>query len=261
MTPPEHQSELEKLLKSLKLTKIQEILDQELDRVTQEAIPPAIWLKSLLASEVAARLERRIERRIKAAKLPERKLVHDYDFGFQTGVEKSQVMSLVALDFVERRRSLIFGGHSGTGKSHLAKALLLQACLHDYRCLYTTASAMLSHLRSGLVDDTLDQKLKRYLSPDVLLIDELGFDQIEQDETRYAALFFKVVDGRYGKASTIYTTNLDFEQLGDYLGDPVVTSAIVDRMIHHAIIIHIKGPSWRLHQSQQINRDDADHET
>jgi len=141
------------------------------------------------------------------------------------------------------------------GKSHLAKALLLQACQNDHRALYTTASAMLRHLRSGLVDDTLEEKLKRYLRPEILLIDELGFDQIEQDETRYAALFFKVVDGRYGKGSTIYTTNLDFKQLGNYLGDPVVTTAIVDRMIHHAVVVNIKGPSWRLHQSQQINQD------
>jgi len=251
------QNELEQLLITLKLTKILEILPNELDRVIQENVPPATWLKSLLAKEAAARLERRIERRITDSKLPERKLVQDYDFNFQTGLDQSQIMGLFALDFVARKRSLIFGGHSGTGKSHLAKALLLHACQHDYRCLYTTASAMLRHLRSGLVDDTLEQKLKRYLSPEILLIDELGFDQIEQDETRYAALFFKVVDGRYAKASTIYTTNLDFKQLGAYLGDPVVTTAIVDRMIHHAIIVHIKGPSWRLHQSQQINKSDT----
>ena len=139
------------------------------------------------------------------------------------------------------------------GKSHLAKALLLRACQKDFRCLYTTAAEMLRTLKSGLVDDTLERKLKRYLSPQLLLVDELGFDQIEQDETRLAGLFFKVVDGRYGKASTIWTTNLDFVQLGDYLGDPVVTAALVDRMVHHALIIPIKGPSWRVHESKQIN--------
>lgn len=248
------QTDLEQLLKVLNLSKIREILPGELDRILRERTSAAQWLKSLLTKEVAARLERRIERRIKESKLPERKLLQDYDFDFQTGVDKSQIMGLVTLDFVARKRSVIFGGHSGTGKSYLAKALLLEACQYDYRCLYTSASDMLRHLRSGLVDDTLEKKIKRYLNPEVLLIDELGFDQIEQEETRYAALFFKVVEGRNGKASTIYTTNLDFKQLGDYLGDPVVTSAIVDRMIHHAIIIHIKGPSWRLHQSQQINQ-------
>jgi len=250
------QSDIAELLETLKLRRILEVIPIELGRLTKGEVAPAQWFKGLLTKEVAARLERRIERRIIDSKLPERKLIQDFDFNFQTGLDKAQVMRLWDLDFIERKHSLIFGGHSGTGKSHLSKALLLHACQNDYRCLYTTASTMLRHLRSGLVDDTLDDKLKRYLRPEVLLIDELGFDRIEQDETRYAALFFKVVDGRYGHASTIYTTNLDFKQLGTYLGDPVVTAAVVDRMIHHAIIIHIKGPSWRVHQSQQINRDD-----
>jgi len=253
MNTKKTQARLEHLLKALNLTHLLEALPRELDRVLQEQIPAAAWLERLLTLEVSSRLERRIERRIRESKVPDRKLIEDFDFPFQTGLDKAQIMALAKLDFLERNRSLVFGGHSGTGKSHLAKALLLRACQQDYRCFYTTAADMLCHLKSGLVDDTLDRKLKRYLSPQLLLIDELGFDQIEQDETRLAALFFKVVDGRYAKASTIYTTNLSFKQLGAYLGDPVVTSALVDRMLHHAIVINIKGPSWRVHESEQIN--------
>ena len=114
---------------------------------------------------------------------------------------------------------------------------------------------MLKDLLAGLADSTLDQKLKKYLSPQVLLIDEIGFDRLEQEEAshRNASLFHKVIDGRYCKGSTMATTNIDFQALGDYLGDPVITTALVDRMVHHSIIISINGPSWRKHQSKQLN--------
>jgi DNA replication protein DnaC len=96
-------------------------------------------------------------------------------------------------------------------------------------------------------------KLKAYTSPDLLLIDEIGFDRLEQEEARNASLFFKVIDGRYCKGSTVITSNIDFSQLGDYLGDPVVTTAIVDRLVHHSIIITIEGPSFRMHESKKLN--------
>ena len=197
--------------------------------------------------------ERRIQRRIKESKLPELKLLADYDFVFQTGVDKRQIMELARLDFAGRKQGVIFAGNSGTGKSHIAKALLLMGCQKNYRCRYTTATAMLQELLSGLADQSLEAKLKRYLAPEVLLIDELGFDRLEQTESKHANLFHKVIDGRYCKGSTILTSNIDFAELGDYLGDPVITAATVDRMVHHSIIINIDGPSWRLHQSQQSN--------
>jgi DNA replication protein DnaC len=107
---------------------------------------------------------------------------------------------------------------------------------------------------SGLADDSLDRKLKRYIRPRVLLIDEIGFDRLEQETSAHASLFFKVIEGRYGKNSTILTTNIDFEALGEYLGDPVITTSLVDRMVHHAIIVNITGPSYRMHESKELNR-------
>jgi len=210
-------------------------------------------LERLISHEVEAQTSRRIQRRIKESKLPELKLLADYDFVFQTGVDKRQIMELARFEFAARKQGLILAGNSGTGKSHIAKALLLIGCQKNYRCRYTTATAMLQELLSGLADHTLEAKLRRYLLPEVLLIDELGFDRLEQNESRHANLFHKVIDGRYCKGSTILTTNIDFAELGDYLGDPVITAATVDRMVHHSIIINIEGPSWRLHQSQQLN--------
>jgi DNA replication protein DnaC len=250
-------------LKQLKLLKMERHLDEVLSWAEKQNQPILPVLNRLLEIEASDLITRRIERRIKESKLPERKLLSDFDFDFQTGIDKKQIMGLATLDFsrrscvgyksVRRKQGIILAGNSGTGKSHIAKALLFLGCQQAYRCRYTKASDMLKHLMSGLPDNTLDQKLKTYIQPDILLIDEVGFDRIEQQAAQNASLFFKVIDARYGKSSTWMTTNIGFEAFGDYLGDPVVTTSIVDRMIHHAIIISVNGPSYRIHESKKLN--------
>jgi len=244
---------IRKHLKTLKLRKMEQALDAYLSRAIAEKQSAAEVLERLLEHEAAALIERRIERRIKESKVPERKLLSDFDFNFQTGIDKEQIMGLASLSFVQQKQGLIIAGNSGSGKSHITKALLLMGCQKEYRCRYTTAADMLKTLMAGICDNTLDQKLKIYTRPDILLIDEVGFDRLEQQSTRHASLFFKVIDARYGVASTFMTTNVDFKTLGDYLGDPVITTAIVDRMVHHSIIINVQGPSWRIYKSKQIN--------
>ena len=245
--------QIRKGLGILKLKTIADILDDELTRAAQESTPVTELLERLFSQEADALIQRRIERRIKQSKLPERKLLADFDFAFQKGLDKARIMEIAGLDFVKRKQGLILAGNSGTGKSHIAKAILLIGCMKTYTCRYTTAADMLRELLASLADDTLEKKLKRYLSPEILLIDEVGFDRLEQQNAYNANLFHKVIDGRYCKKTTILTTNIDFKQLGDYLGDPVITTAIVDRMVHHSIIINIEGPSWRLHESQELN--------
>lgn len=233
---------------------MEKALDDALAHAVRENLPASKVIERLLGIEANALIERRIERRIKESKLPDRKLLADFDFEFQKGVDKTQIMELATLSFVERKQGLILAGSSGTGKSHIAKALLMLGCRQQYRCRYTTAAEMLKNLMAGLSDGSLEQKLKVYTRPQILLIDEIGFDRLEQESARNASLFFKVIDTRYCKGSTIVTTNIDFKSLGDYLGDPVITTAIVDRMVHHATIIHIEGPSWRMHESKKLNK-------
>ena len=245
------------LLKELKLTTILNHLDEVMEAALADKLPPATVLEQMLTMEANARTERRIERRIRECRVPERKCLDDFDFEFQTGLDRRQVMALATLNFVTRGQSLVLAGHSGVGKSHIAKALMLQACSQNLRCRYTTASDMLRDLRAGLVDDTLEDKLKTYIKPELLCIDELGFDRLEQDQTRQASLFFKVIDARYTSHSTILTTNMDFRALGEYLGDPVITAAMVDRLVHHAVILNIEGPSWRMYQSKLLNQEET----
>lgn len=245
---------LKKNLKKLKLNTILEILDNELSNALKNSLSHTELLDRLIGFEASALTQRRIERRIKESKLPELKLLSDFDFDFQPGIDKTQIMELATLSFIKQKEGIIFAGSSGTGKSHLAKAILLIAAKELYRCRYVTASDMLKDLISGLPDDTLDDKLKKYIKPDVLLIDELGFDRLEQNDGKNAALFFKVINGRYCNKSTILTSNIDFKELGDYLCDPVVTTAIVDRMVHHSTILNIEGPSYRIYESKKLNK-------
>jgi DNA replication protein DnaC len=245
---------IRKHLKTLKLNRMEKALDETLALAAKQNLSSAAVIERLLDIEAVSLVERRIERRIRESKLPERKVLADFDFKFQTGIDQRQVMELATLGFVERKQWLILAGSSGTGKSNIAKALMLLACQRLYRCRYTTASFMLRDLLSGLADDSLEDKLKAYVRPDILLIDEIGFDRLEQESSRNASLFFKVIEGRYCKKTTILTTNIDFKSLGEYLGDPVVTTAIVDRMVHHAIIINIDGPSYRIHESKRLNQ-------
>lgn len=245
---------IRKHLATLKLSRMEKTLDDILASAAKKNLATEAVLERLLEIEAVSLVERRIERRIRESKLPERKLLADFDFAFQTGIDKRQVMELATLGFIKRKQWLILAGSSGAGKSHIAKALLLLACQHMYCCRYVTASFMLRDLLSSLADDSLDDKLKAYVRPDILLIDEIGFDRLEQESSRNASLFFKVIEGRYGKNSTMLTTNIDFKAMGEYLGDPVVTAAIVDRMVHHAVIISIDGPSWRMHESKRLNQ-------
>ena len=252
--PDQAMDNIRKHLKTLRLNRVEKALDDTLAVAAKHNLAPATVLERLLEIEAVSLIERRIERRIRESKLPERKLLADFDFKFQTGIDQRQVMELSTLGFVERKQWLILAGSSGAGKSHIAKALLLLGCQRLYRCRYTTATFMLCDLLSGLADDSLEDKLKTYVRPDILLIDEIGFDRLEQESSRNASLFFKVIEGRYCKNTTILTTNIDFTVLGEYLGDPVVTAALVDRIVHHAVIINIDGPSYRIHESKRLNR-------
>jgi len=232
---------------------MEKTLDEYLAGATRKCLSPSTVLDELLGNEVENMLTRRIERRIKESKLPERKLLADFDFPFQPKLDKTQILALADCAFIDRKQGIILAGSSGTGKSHIAKAICLLACRQCYRCRYTTAADMLKTLMAGLADDTLEAKLKEYVRPDLLLIDEVGFDRLEQESSRNASLFFKVIDARYCTSSTILTTNIDFKAMGDYLGDPVITTAIVDRMIHYSVIINIDGPSYRMYESKKIN--------
>ena len=150
---------------------------------------------------------------------------------------------------------------SGTGKSHIAIALGHLACVHGYSVRYTTSADMLSQLHLALTTQDLQQATRPFTRCDLLVIDEVGLDQPERQLTKTsdASLFYKVMAARYAAAqSCVITTNIAWDQWGDYLGDEVATAAILDRLVHHSHAITIEGPSWRAHQHSRLNQASAD---
>lgn len=210
----------------------------------------------VLQEELDRRRERRIERRFKESCLPERPTLAAFDFDFQPMLDRALVMDLATLAWVDRHEDLVVIGQSGTGKSHIAKAMCVIGCGQERRVRYTTCADMLSELHASLADGSLREALKAYTKPAMLLIDDLGYDTIEQEQARDAQLLYKVLDARHGVTSTIITSNLEAEQWAEYLGNPYVTVALLDRLLFHATAITINGPSYRLntHRERQRSR-------
>jgi len=231
----------------------------ELSRALDESIGEPVkddsrlaWLWRLVEPQVRRRLESRAERRIREARLPVRKTFEAFNFGFQPKLDKDLVMELATLRFVAQGKNVLLAGMSGTGKSHIALALGLLACTTNRRVLYTTSADMLARLNMSLADDTLANALKPYTRAELLVLDEVGLEQVERSEARRSGLMQKVLLPRYNQQrSTIITSNIPWDAWGDYLGDHLGATALVDRLLHHSHVIVINGPSYRDWQHKQ----------
>jgi len=149
-----------------------------------------------------------------------------------------------------------------TGKSHLAQSLALMACQQGYRVYYTTCSELINDLNAGVYEKTMDKRMKKYINPDLLLIDEMGHDRLELQVVKEAHLLFKVIDQRYkDNKSLIFTTTIEEVDWSNYLGDPISTKVILDRVFHHSVIVRIKGPSYRKYQGKLLLGKYADEKT
>jgi len=233
---------------------------REYDRLVSEAHEQKQgyyeFLQKVIHQESQDRKERAIGYRIKESHLPKPyKLLSDFDFNFQSGIKESLIKDISGMDFINRRESILFIGDCGTGKSHLARSLAMIACQKGYKVFYTTCSQMLTDLNEGVYEKNLARHMKKYISPDLLLIDEMGHDRLELEITKEAHLLFKVIDERYNREKPIlFTTNIEEQDWAEYLGDPISTRAILDRIFHHSIKIEIKGPSYRKHESQKLQQ-------
>jgi len=250
------------LLGALSFGDALEALDDCLPAEPETRLAALKAIEALLRVEHDRRLERRIERRIRDSKLPNYPTLQTFDFDFQPDLDRDLVMELAGLDWIDRAEDVLLVGQSGVGKSHIAKALCLAACSQGRRARYTTCADMLAELAASLADGSLRERLKRYVYPELLVVDDLGYDPIEQEEAREAQLLYKVLEGRHGERSTIVTSNLPIDMWADYLGDHYLTVALLDRLLFHATTISIEGPSYRLaeHERRRNERQAADEE-
>jgi DNA replication protein DnaC len=239
-------------LKELRLNQMVKILDEVIQEAEREGLDPLEVLARLADAQVVINRDKATERRIKEARFPDRKTLDDFNFDFQPTLDRGRVMALARLDFIRRRENVLLGGNSGTGKSHIGKALALLACGAGFRVRFTTCEDLFHDLYAAQCDHTLPVRLKYYTLPDLLMIDDLGFERIEIKQAGNANLLLKVVNARYEKKSTIITSNISLDKWGDYLGDAAMAMATLDRFIHHAALFHIDGPSWRDRECRQM---------
>jgi DNA replication protein DnaC len=232
---------------ALRISLTPEALDALLAKTEKERISHLSFLDLLLGPQAAARSERAVERRIREARFAENKTLEGFDWKFNPkAFDRDQIEQLATGDFIRRHTNLIFVGWSGVGKSHMIQALGQKACVHGYHVLYKTSAQLLTDLTASLADKTLAERLRRYARPDLLVIDEFGFDRIERTECSQAAhLLYKIIASRNQKRSTALVTNVDFDKWGDYLPDGPLAMAFLDRIVEGAIILKIKGKSYR----------------
>jgi DNA replication protein DnaC len=223
-----------------------EEMDQIIGTAERENLSLLEAVDRLLGEQAARRRDRGIKRRITAAHFAEHKTLETFDWKFNKAINRSQYEQLATGDFIRRHVNVVLVGQSGVGKSHLMQAVALSSCALGYRVFYTTSAQMLIQLTAALADKSLNDTLKHYSSWDLLVVDEFGFDRIEREECPQAAhLLYKVIAQRHQKRSTILITNVDFDAWSQYLGDAPLAMAMLDRLVDGAVIIKIKGPSYR----------------
>jgi len=221
-------------------------LDAVLDRADKQSLSHLKFLDLLLGQQAAARRDRSIERRIREAQFEERKLLETFEWKFNPQIDRLQIEELASGDFIRRQSNLIVVGQAGVGKSHLIQAIGMRACAVGYHVLYRTSAQLINDLTASLADKTLPLRLRRYQRPDLLIIDEFGFDKVERLESPEAAhLLYKVIVARHHRHSTALLSNIDFDGWADYMGDAPLAMAFLDRLVEGAIIIKIKGRSYR----------------
>ncbi|WP_352404803.1 IS21-like element helper ATPase IstB [Sporanaerobacter acetigenes] len=230
-------------LEALKLEKFRSYLPNYLEEITKKEIPFTEALLELTEKELDFRNERASKIQISVSAFPFEKTLKDFDFDFQPSINKTQLLDLESLRFIENKENILFFGTSGVGKTHLAVALGIAAAKKRYLTYFISCHDLIMQLNKAHAENRLETKLKHFSKYKLLIIDEIGYLPIDKQG---ANLLFQLINKRYEKNSTIITTNQPFSKWGEVFSDVTLANAILDRLIHHSSIIKITGPSYRL---------------
>ena len=230
-------------LVGLRMPRALEALDHTMRRLERGEISALEAIDGLLAEEHVTREGRRITVAVKTARLMPIKTIEGFDFSFQPSLDRGRILALAQLHFIERAEVVHLLGPPGTGKSHLATALGVEAVRAGKRVYRATLAEIIEALSRAERDGRLPEKLRFFSRNSLLIVDEIGYLPITPGG---ANLFFQLVNHRYEKGAMILTSNRGFAEWGEVFGDPVVATALLDRLLHHAIVVQIEGASYRL---------------
>jgi DNA replication protein DnaC len=243
MTTPAQLERLGEHLRKLRLLNSGERLEAMLQHAAAQELPYAEFLEQVLGEEVAAKMSKNIAMRTAVARFPFVKPLETFDFSYQPSIDAKQVNQLASCHFIEHGDNVIVLGPPGVGKTHLAVSLGMKAIEAGYRVLFTTAAHLIATLTQAHAQGRLDVKLKVFTTPRLLIIDEIGYLPIDRAG---ANLFFQLISRRYERGPMILTSNQSFGAWGEVFGDRVIATAILDRLLHHAVTMNIRGNSYRL---------------
>jgi DNA replication protein DnaC len=249
-------SDVAYLCRALKAPSLAAAVDRLGERARAEGWSHEEFLAACLEKEVASRADHGGQNRVRAARFPARKGLDDFDFDHQRSLRRDVIAHLGTLDFVEARDNVVFLGPPGTGKTHLSIALGIKACQAGHRVAFVTAAEWVARLGEAHAQGRLHAELTRLGRVPLLIIDEVGYIPFEAEA---ANLFFQLVSARYERASVIVTSNKAFGRWGEVFGDAAVAGAMIDRLVHHATVVNLKGDSYRLKDRDlgRVPTDDA----
>ena len=232
----------------LRLYQIEQELTARLEQAAKQELSYADFLDQLLACEIDSKTHKHHQMRITMARFPFHKTLESFDFKFQPSIDPKLVRDLATGRYIHSGDNVLFLGPPGVGKTHLAVALGMKACEQGVRTLFITATALITTLGKALAEGRLEERLKLLSQPQLLICDEIGYLPIDRQG---ANLFFQLVSRRYERGSIVITSNQSLGAWGEVFGDPIIASAILDRLLHHSITINIKGESFRLKEKRR----------
>ncbi len=236
-------------LVGLRMPRALEALDQVVQQLERGQLSAIEAVDILLTEEVTVREGRRVKAALQMARLTPIKTLTGFDFSFQPSLDRNRIIALAGLDFVDRHEVVHFIGQSGTGKSHLAAALGVEAVRAGRSVYFSPLADIIDSLAKADREGRLRERIRYLCRASLLIIDELGYLSIGAGAGN---LFFQLVNARYERGAMILTSNRGFAEWGELFGDPVVATALLDRLLHHAVVVHIEGASYRLRQHADL---------